>query len=97
MHPYRLVCIPGPANPVKYKDFEAFYLLKFCKVSKTIGFYNISSLPDPQDEAKMGSKMSSKMGSKMGSPRGPKVAIPFEREAKIHEPVLARGREARLL
>ena len=41
--------------------------------------------------------MSSKMGSKMGSPRGPKVAIPFEREAKIQEPVLAREREARLL
>ena len=38
--------------------------------------------------------MSSKMGSKMGSPRGPKVAIPLEREAKIQKPVLAREREA---
>ena len=56
--------------------------------------------------SKMGSKIGSKMGSKMGSNRVPKVAIPFEREAKIRksagpptelQPVLAREREARLL
>ena len=57
--------------------------MKFGKVFKTIGFYNISSLPDPQDDAQMGSKM----GSKMGSNRITKVAIPFEREAKIQKPV----------
>ena len=47
--------------------------------------------------SKMGSKIGSKMGSKMGSNRVPKVAIPFEREAKKQKPVLAREREARLL
>ena len=53
VHPSHAFCTPGPANPVKYKDFEAFYTMKFRKVLKTIGFYSISSLPAPQDEPKM--------------------------------------------
>ena len=72
VHPSHAFCTPGPANPVKYKDFEAVYLLKFWKVLKTIGFYSISSLPDPQDEAKMGSKMRPRWGPRWAPKWGPK-------------------------
>ena len=53
VHPYCVFCTPGPPNPVKYNDFEAFYSMEFWKVVKTIGFYSISSPPGRQDEAKM--------------------------------------------
>ena len=72
VHPYRLFCTPGPANPVKYKDFETLFLLKFWKVLKTIGFYSISSLPDPQEEAKMGSKMRPRWGPRWAPRWGPR-------------------------
>ena len=72
VHPSHAFCTPGPANPVKYKDFETFHTMKCGKVLKTIGFYSISSLPDPQDEAKMGSKMRPRWGPRWAPRWGPR-------------------------
>ena len=105
MHPYRLFCTPGARNPVKYNGFCTLRRSQVTKSDKNhwfLQYFQPREVPrwgqdGLQDEAKMGSKKSSKMGSKMGSPRASKVAIPFEREAKIHKPVWASEREARLL
>ena len=88
VHPYRLFCTPGPANPLTYKDFEAFYSMTLWKVLKTIGSYNISSLPNPPDEDKIKSNMRPPEGPNWG----PKWGHRWNPLGSQKWPIRSRGR-----
>ena len=71
MQPFHAFCTPGPANPVKHNGFETVYSLKFGKLLKSTGFYNVFCLPEPQEEAKMSSKRRPIWGSRLPPRWGP--------------------------